>query len=641
MSKYMQPGDADAMRILQAELQKAQKDSQDPSLDANSRARAQADIGYITREIQGRSKRTGTSSQPQSSPAIPGGPDASNVLAAAGAANPRAAVAASGGIGDYVASMIRSQMGVQDTAIKAQQGAVTRQYQADAATTAKVGDRNNAINTNRLDVQARAGLGPLAQQDMYALTMQALTQNDQQYAVERAKYDEMASKNLIEDPLGWIMSQFTIGSQAAKVNALAAKEARLTGELERNMNFSEKAETTIQIDTRQTDLEIADFQARKTLAEGEARAAALSAEAARANMTAAALYGGELRKDQKQGLDSAEDAVRMRIAEERLRVLEAERNTRENIKQFTGSPEVEKNLGAMPKEDAAQIEAFSRGGEVSPRVVVKYGNGMKGTPVYNTAVKLQDLVEKDVSEYARKRGSSNPTLAASVTHKAADDQQVAWNDVRTTLLASNTIPAKGDTKALTLTSPRWDSDFNPLRTDHWAFADDVKKRATVGMETPVSPRNLLVHMFAKTADYPNARSKATGQVTTEFERDAVLGAVANMAVEGTLRGADGKPISTAGYAAMVSEYYRAASDWNQQRNQLDRLGFPKQDRYIASVPVRTLDGTPSVMAVDLTRRDQVERWLEKNRQVNAQLQAKQKLEQQLFEQLGNMPPARF
>ena len=638
MSKYTQPGDADAMRILQAEYAAVQQQLGNPGLNANDRARLQADAMALTREMQNWTKRTGIPQSANVQP-TPASPPSSARVSVSGPAAVIPSAPTADGIGEYVTGIIRDQMARQDAAIKAQQKGVTDSSQADAAVTMANNDRNNAINSNRLLVQAQAGLGPQAKEDMYAATMAKLAENDQKYAAARANYDKYATVNVMEDPLGWLWAQLNIDAAGAQVNQLAAQENILTAALERNMLLSEKAETTIQIDTRENDRQIADFQARKQLADGAARVAALEAEGARASMSAAAVYGGELRKDNKTAAERTQDQLQQMILEERLKTLQAERDVRDRVSQFTGSTTPEKALDNMPPADKAEVQNFASGGSTSPRVIVQYGQGLKTTPLHNTATKLQELVDAEVKTYASNRGSGNAVLAGKITWKPADDQAVAWNEVRAVLQASN---ANRDAKtAVTLTDPRWDKQYNPLRGDHFAFVDMVKKAAGVGAPTPVHPANVVVQLYDKISKVPGARNRETAQVTTEVERDAVLGGIANMAIEGRVVGADGKPLTPEQYAAMISNYYAAQVSWNQNRNELQRLGFQEQKGYLAAVPARQLNGDKAVSIVDLTNRAEVRRWLEQQIKVNAAQKQQKELERKLFEQIGELPPARF
>lgn len=652
MSKYTQPGDADAMRILQAEYAQEQRDLESArkkldagGVSANDAANLQMEImrrrdslRALEREMQNWTKRTGVPQSANVQPAPASSPSSARVsISGPAAAIP--STPAAGGIGEYVTGIIRDQMARQDAAIKAQQKGVTDSFQADAAVTLANNDRSAAINSNRLLVQAQAGLGPQAKEDMYAATMAKLAENDQKYAAARANYDKYATVNIMEDPLGWLWAQLNIDAAGAQVNQLAAQENILTAALERNMLLSEKAETTIQIDTRENDRQIADFQARKQLADGAAKVAALEAEGARASMSAAAQYGGELRKDNKTAAEQTQDQLQQMILEERLKTLQAERDVRERVSQFTGSATPEKALDNMPPADKAEVQNFASGGSTSPRVIVQYGQGLKTTPLHNTATKLQELVDAEVKTYATNRGSGNAVLAGKITWKPTDDQAVAWNEVRAVLQASNT---NRDAKtAVTLTDPRWDKQYNPLRGDHFAFVDMVKKAAGVGAPTPVHPANVVVQLYDKISKVPGARNKETAQVTTEVERDAVLGGIANMAIEGRVVGADGKPLTPEQYAAMISNYYTAQVSWNQNRNELQRLGFQEQKGYLAAVPARVLNGEKSVSIVDLTNRTEVRRWLEQQIKVNAAQKQQQELERKLFEQIGELPPARF
>lgn len=641
MSKHTQLGYADAMRILQAEYAQEQRDLESVrkkldagSVSANDAANLQMEIvrrrdnlRALEREMQNWTKRTGVSQSASVQP-TPASPPSSARVSVSGPAAAIPSAPAAGGIGEYVTGIIRNQMERQDAAIKAQQKGVTDSAQADAAVTMANNDRSNAINSNRLLVQAQAGLGPQAKEDMYAATMAKLAENDQKYAVARAKYDEYATANLMEDPLGWIWGRLNMGSAAAQVNKLAAQENILTAALERNMLLSEKAETTIQIDTRETDRQIADFQARKQLADGAARVAALEAEGARASMSAAATYGGELRKDETRPLDTKFREMQMQEMEERIRVRITEREERERAAVVLGTPHVEKSLNDIPPTARPEVENFIRGGAASPDTVVKYLNGTQGTPVRAMAERLQAAIDEQARQYVVSRGSGNAVLTGKVTWAPAKDREVAWDAVRTEIEATNADRGK---TAVTLTGNGNDKAYNPLRGDAITFAQSVRKRAAAGVPTDVPAGNVMVHMYSRMADVPNSRAPLTGQIRAELERNGVLGSIANMAIEGKVVDQNGKPITPAGYASMVSQFYRAHVKDINTNSGLSRLGFREQKSYIAAVPVRTLNGDKLTLVIDLTKPSEIENWLEAEIKTNAAQHVKQQLDAKMLE----------
>ena len=611
MSKYTQPGDADAMRILQAEYAAVQQQLGNPGLNANDRARLQADAMSLTREMQNWTKRTGVSQSGNAQPA-PASPPSSARVSVSGPAAAIPSAPAAGGIGEYVTGIIRDQMARQDAAIKAQKEGVTKSSEADAAVTMANNDRSNAINSNRLLVQAQAGLGPQAKEDMYAATMAKLAENDQKYAAARANYDKHATVNMMEDPLGWLWAQLNIDSAGAQVNQLAAQENILTAALDRNMLLSERAETSIQIDTNSADRQIADFQARKQLADGAAKVASLEAEGARASMSAVAQYGGELRKDSKTDKDKIKDEVELDIARMQQLKLRSEADRLARVGAALGTNTPQKAIDDMPPADQAEISAFAQGGAVSPRTVLRYLNGVRGTPIDRTAQLLQTSVDRKAQDYASNRASGNTALSGRITWKPSDDQHVAWEAVRDELQAS---AASREKTTPSLTDPRQDTQYNPLRGSQLEFALYVQRAAVAGVPTPVHPANMMVQLYSKLANKPEARNKDTGQITTELER-AAIASVANMAIEGKVVGADGKPLTPQDYASMISHYYRAEVKWNFENNQLSRLGFQPQTSYVAVLPVRgqgyqdVRAKETSTMRVDLTNAAEIRRWLE-------------------------------
>jgi len=640
MSQYTSPGDADRSMILQSELQKETQNLQNlrsqltsGTLAANDAALVQAqitrktaDVASLTRELSGVSPRGAAparSPQPAAAPASVAAPSAP----------------AAGGIGDYLASMLRKDMDVQQSAIQAQQAATTGAGNAEAAVTMSQADRNKQILDERLRVQRQFSLGPNAQEDLVASTVQQLTQNDAQYRQERKAYDEMASTSFFDDPVGWLGAQLNRGSQAAKVNALADNEEFLTGALRRNMSLSEEIERTVQINTNEIDRRTAEFQATQQLQTAAGRVAQLQADGARANMSATALLGSELRKDEKSERQKADDV----IAQENARyILEQRKNLArndDNVNAVTGSTTGVQALNKYAPEVKNAIQSFAEGGTISPDMLVQYGQGIaKSDPaMYYAAGKLSTQAKELAAQYRAAR--ANPAKASTITWKPADDEAQAWLEVRNKLAASN---APGTNANSILTGKDQDTQYNPLRADHLSFVEAVAKAAqTPGAPLPLPPGNLLVQMYSKLLSTPNgsgARNPINGQLYAVNER-AILEAVKNMAVDGTFKLADGSPATPEFYAQQVSDYYKAASSWTSNLNKADRFGLPKPDRYQTAVSQTALsmDGEKKQVAVDAMNPTQIANWIKQEVKVNAGRKVIQQQNQQLLDQMTQFP----
>lgn len=662
MSKNTTIGDADRMRILEAEQQKEMQELQateqklkSGNLAANDAALLQADVirrrsnlQSLQNEIRNVMRTTGVQpgAQTSSSSSTSQAPSGSFRVSASGpAAASVAGIPGGGGIGDYIAGVLREQMGVQQQAIQAQQGATTRASQAAAAVTVSGADRNEQILNERLRVQGQFGLGPTAKEDLVAKTLQELQDLDARYAQERSAYDEMASTSFFEDPLGWIGAQMNRGQQAVKVNALADREDVLTGVLRRNMTLSEDLERTVQINTNEIDKRTADFQARQQIAEGEARVAALQAEGARANMSAAAVYGAEIRKDQKTESQKNEDELQRRKLELIVAELDAKQRHEAELNRITGSVGGERALDNKSPEIKNAIQNFAHGATTSPVIIAEHAMGIRTSDpaMYDTATKLTTAVRERSARFKSDR--KNPAKQGQITWKMADDEDQAWLEIRDEIAATNGLPSKQTKASTTLTGSEQDRRYNPLRADHLSFAEAVQKAAAVGAPTPLSPGNLMVQTYARlntTEQGKMARNPLNGQLYTEHER-AILGVIRNMAVDGNYKMTDGKPVTSEALGEIVAQYYKAASSWTANMNKADRMGLPKPTRYTISLPRTELDGSKTFIALDAMNAREVSNYLQQEVKMNAGRKAEQERQQRMLDQMiqypdGNMNP---
>lgn len=665
MSKYIAPGDSDAMRIWQAEQQleqqllaETEQKLKSGNLAANDAAKLQMEvvrrrdnIRSLQNMIQEGARKgiqpgtatavTPTSGSTTSTSSTSQAPSGSFRVSASGpAAASVAGIPGGGGIGDYIAGVLREQMGVQQQAIQTQQGATTRASQAAAAATVSGADRNEQILNERLRVQGQFGLGPTAKEDLVAKTLQELQDLDARYAQERSAYDEMASTSFFDDPLGWIGAQLNRGQQAAKVNALADREDVLTGVLRRNMTLSEDLERTVQINTNEIDKRTADFQARQQIAEGEAKVAALQAEGARANMSAAAVYGAEIRKDQKTEAQRTEDELQRRKLELIVAELDAKKRQSESLDAFTGSVGGERALDNKSPEIRNAIQGFVNGAATNPVIITEHGVGVRSSDpaMYDTASKLTAAVRERAARFKADR--KNPAKQGSVTWKMADDEDQAWLEIRDEIAATNGLPSRQTKASTTLTGSEQDRRYNPLRADHLSFAEAVQKAAAVGAQPPVSPGNLLVQMYSKlntTEQGKLARNPLNGQLYTEHER-AILGAIRNMAVDGNYKLQDGKPVTPEVFGELVAQYYKAASSWTVNLNKAERMGLPKPTRYTVSLPKLEIDGSKTFIALDVMNPREVANYLQQEIKMNAGRKAEQEANKDAFRRFREMSP---
>ena len=433
----------------------------------------------------------------------------------------------------------------------------------------------------------------------------------------RAEYDKLASTDLLTNPVGYIMAQLRLPSVAARNNALVDAKNAAIGEIElrQRLMTAQKSAITVNTSERLRDVSLAEAENAKRTADINLRQAEAEVESKVAGMRMQAWQLGDKMFDVKGDLFSKQIQVqqwamsfeslkqqremnkaaaeeRAAAARERAAMVqdrEAERIAAqaELATLNTGFANVSKLLGLqipmtfeqwkrMPdnKKKQAWMTA-AQNGTLGDDLITSLGFFNSNGAAANIAATNPGIAQfarfsQIALESVALTLSRDPLLQsakpADIAKKASDTYM---SEVETS--ASN-IAAKES-----LSSPRYDSLFNPYKAQHLVMLDEfgqsenamVKalRAARIGKENAVTP---------------------TGNLPAEIEQIA-MHSIIEQVTKGTL-GVDDA-------ARQINTYYTTAAKKNFDLYQYTLFGLPAQTKYFFMVSSPRMFG--DVAKVDL------------------------------------------
>lgn len=577
----------DRARILQAELQKNQQNFQTAA--GADKIRIQDNIRSLQREI---------ANLPKSSPVNYGSTPPAQSKPAATPAQPAASAAArtpvDPGISDQfgdILSYITGQANALKTSTADQVAAASEAANASYGVAQQVAGKTYQADQVKAGIRKQAGLDAADPSNLAASTLQQLAENDVAYEAEKARYDEMASANLLESPIDWILSRVFLPSQAAKVNALAAKDSNLQSKYARNVAISTDAQEHVKLDTAATDYALNLQDAMAKFNDARAKVAGIATESAKAGLSA----GSMMLMGSKEALIAP---YQVKLAQQQVAAgelglgkKEAEAAQARRTGAAFGYPEgIPREIWAdLDPKFSRKIEEFGITGVAEPRVFVDVGkplaNDDLGAIKYNTA----RISDKQLKATAMKIMSDQQKQGNKVTFDQAYD--TAWQGAiedATTGLTSVDKPKQvnggGVQEIHDATSKYWDQAFNPLRADVAGFMRTNAAAINAGQPTPVPQSNIMQKYLATTGKAGVAVVNEFGLMSTPAEKSAIL-AVTQGQVHGRILGATGKPADDAQVAREIAQFYTAAVKYTTARNGAEQIGYRVPDNYVARLPM--------------------------------------------------------
>lgn len=460
-------------------------------------------------------------------------------------------------------------------------------------------------------LQASANLNPADADNAYVRGLADLTATNVQREQAHANLTKLATTDLLDDPIGFVMAQLQMPVAQAQAQALDAQAARQVQDVDTRLKLVASAKSTLTADTVQQVREIQLGQsalkareASRALAQQEtenaSRIAGQYLQQAnvldKINDNTRQAYSMQLQAAQfNESLAERREARAERALRMQSMLSEKKMKDDEDAMLTAGLASASKLLG-YPQP--ISIEAYKRmpGGKAKQQLGMLANSGSLGDSLYESFVafneaggsiaglqrggntgfaKFMSGVDKTVDNYiaaARKPDKMGKTP----TEK--DAAVAGVNTYNSELVASSADPKT----AKPLTSAHWDSNFTPYRQHLGLLSNAVTSGKAAGLAAnPVLAAMKTVAAASQTTD---------GNISAEGEQTA-LRTVAQLVADRKLNENDA--------AKAVVQYYKTAAAVNLDFYQYTLAGLPVQDSYVAKVKVPGLLGDSTTKGYNL------------------------------------------
>lgn len=450
--------------------------------------------------------------------------------------------------------------------------------------------QNNVMNK----LQKSFGLDPDDANNEVAQSLAAAESARQARVGARAEYDEVASRDLLTNPIGYLIGQLQMPALAAKNNALADAEDLALQNIDTRTRQLTAQKSVITANTadmiREQQLGQAQVESKIANAKLTAEEAKNSAAAATNAMQMASIEnvkGDNLRstystiatledRDESRELRKTQKEDMMKAKREK----EAE-DARMNARLATVSaglgmvePMTLSRLKGLTKKDQQEAWTYAAlngqfGADLESSLSMYLGQGNKNgielsgdASVYSTALKLRNAARSHDAESSRILAASNQGKAA----KPEDVVSKSYEVYRNTIVSDmNSVSSPTD-----LSSSKLDSTFSPYKAQYLSFNRAITENPRLD-----SLKNNKVKLMID--DLVKSGAVKGDNLRSEQEQQVLTG----MAELVKTRQLDSKVA-----AAHIAAYYSGAAAFNQVLNKADLFGLPKQDAYMF-----TLEGT--------------------------------------------------
>lgn len=477
--------------------------------------------------------------------------------------------------------------------VNTQEATQVAQTSADlAARTAAV---EYARNKTMENAQAVLGLNPDDVNNQLATSMAEYNAAETQRKASKQQFDKLSQISLLDNPLGWLAAQLQLPQVAAQNNAavdtrdaavanIATRQQLLTAHRSAVTANTAAQVQQIKLDTAQNELAAARIKIREAEIQNSSIIAGRKLQAYQLSDKLFDIESDLINKQLAVGqymmsLEERREARAERAAQaaERLAAKKAQAEDIAaldvqlgRVSQFLGltTPMNAEILKRMPdpKKRQAWIEAATTG-QIGADLVgalqfinangntalLRQNNPGVATAAQNFAAGI-DSYSAEVQRKSRAEGK---------TPKPADIVAQANDAYTNDIIASASRPGTGNS----LTSPRWDSVFNPYKAQHHVMLDEIKSG-----KLPLQ-NNALVKELQLLRD--TDRNGNATNLSSEQELTA-LKAVALQVKSGKLK------IDEA--SQQVAEYYRLAAGKNRELYQYELFNLPPQTSYRGQIP---------------------------------------------------------
>jgi len=446
-------------------------------------------------------------------------------------------------------------------------------------------------------LQTQLGMNPADLNNEIAKNLAVRNTLEPQLEQARSEYDAAASTDLLSNPIGFIFAQLKLPTLAAKNNAIAENISRADDNITKRTQMLAGLKTTLHANTADSIRALAISQAKVDTIIAQSKLDAAQA-ANRAHLAGSAMQDiqvvnmqgdnarqtlGEIaRLKDMQEQRTLRQAQMNEINERRKEILDAKKKTIEEDARLDARLKiVSDQLGMVEPMTVDRLRKLTNKQEQQNWL----GAALEGQFGSNAFEATNFFLSKANRSAVAKGGADSVYLTAQKVRDAgsmyqgiAEQQSLVPGAKKLTpeearakgfeLYTNEILAASGGVKsAVDLASGKWDKTYNPQRAPVLAFHDAVQ---TTPALAPLKD-NLVAKMIGDLAKTQNLR----GDTIPVDSEQQVIGAIRAQIRAGQL--------TPAKAAADISEYYKAASDWNQALNKPSLMGVPPPSSYFFSI----------------------------------------------------------
>jgi hypothetical protein len=513
---------------------------------------------------------------------------------------------------------MQGQVAQQGQAVNA---ANTAQAQADIPQAQALATQTADVEAQRSQMiqmlQAQANLNPADADNAYVKGLADLTATNLQREAAHAELTKLATTNLLDDPIGYVMAQINLPVAQAQAQSLDQQAQRQIADVDARLKLVASAKSTLTADTVQ---QVKDIQlGQAALAAREASRKLSQQEVENAGRIAGQYLQqantlDKINDNTRQVFSMQLNAAQFQATMEERALLRAERTARlaEAAKEKKLKEEedamLQGGLAAASKilgfPQPVSVEFFKRmpNSRQKQRLAELAANNSLGDTLFDSVVafdegggtiaglqrggnvgfsKFMSGIDKTTDFYISDARRTPDKLGKTPSEKEAN--VIGVQNYEKALVASASDPKA----PRPLTSPQWDSQFNPYR-QHFGLLSNAVTAGKVPALTgnPVYEAMKNVATLSTTPD---------GNISGEGEQTA-LRTVAQLVADRKLNENDA--------AKAIVQYYRTTAAVNKDFYQYTLAGLPTQDSYMARVKIPGLLGDSTTKGYNLMNETQ-------------------------------------
>lgn len=467
-----------------------------------------------------------------------------------------------------------------------QQQQVVGQAALNAAAKANV---DYKAQKNIENMQVMFGLNPDQANNEIAKSLSIINDSQAAYQPARQEYDQLASKSILDDPLGWIIAQVKLPSAAAKVNAIVDEENKANLNIQTRTANLNAAKATITANTadqlrdiqlkqaeigkQQADAQLSAEQGKNTIAAATSKMQAISVANQLGDNTRNTLVAVTNLEDRAESQE-LRNAQRQQIMEGKKLKDEEEARLNARLKVISDSkgmfePMTVARLKTLTDKKSQEewLSAAQSGGfgeKLDESLKFYLGNGSSktaiqnggGASVWNTAEKLA----RQGSEYIAMADRVYAKQDILGKKPSADESKARAYDLYKNTIVDSSMKANEMTD---LSSSQWDRTYNPYVAPFVGF-----NKALAAFPSMAALNN---NEMKKSIDTLISTGAVTTENLTAAQQQQVIKSLTDKVYT--------RQLEPKKAAADISQYMKSISAYNRDLNKYDLFSLPRQSSY--------------------------------------------------------------